>query len=269
MPGHETNKPASGGLDRSSFVPLYFQLAEILKERIEAAHWQPGDRFPSEGELREEFGVSRTVIRPALALLESDGQLVRLKGRGTFVSSPKRSVRITGLIRLLSEGLPDDISLRVVEARSQTPESLVANVLDTGSDPVTHITAVGSTGGRPLFICDSFSRPSEMPWLFPAVKRRGNVEPGTHSLGPIRLSHATVHLDVAYVSPWEATQLELAAGQSCYLLRAVQWGLPPRAKKPRPLEFARLVYPVDRVQLTFDLSDARPDPSHHSVTGPG
>ena len=67
-------------LDRMSFVPLYYQLQEILKEEIESGLWQPGDRLPSEPTLARRFGVSRVVVRQALAILEDDRQISRVRG---------------------------------------------------------------------------------------------------------------------------------------------------------------------------------------------
>ena len=71
-----------GPLDRSSFVPLYYQLQEVLKEQIESGVWGTGEALPSEPELARRFGVSRVVVRQALAILEDDRQIVRVKGRG-------------------------------------------------------------------------------------------------------------------------------------------------------------------------------------------
>ena len=62
-------------------------------------------------------GVSRTVIRPALALLESDGQLVRAKGRGNFVAAPKHGVQVRGLGWLLSGFGEPDIRIDILEAK--------------------------------------------------------------------------------------------------------------------------------------------------------
>src|ERR1700677_3761812 len=90
-----------GRLDRSSVVPLYYQLQELLKEQIESGVWGPGDPLPSEPELARGLGVSRVVVRQALAILDDDRQIVRLRGRGTFVAEPKLGHRAGGLSRLL------------------------------------------------------------------------------------------------------------------------------------------------------------------------
>ena len=76
-------------LDRNSPIPLYFQLKNVLLQKIEQAEWQAGDLIPSEQELQDIFGLSRTTVRQTLSELVNEGWLDRHRGRGTFVTSPK------------------------------------------------------------------------------------------------------------------------------------------------------------------------------------
>lgn len=65
--------------------------AQVLRElasRIESGDLKPGDRLPAERELMEEFKVSRTVVREAIASLRSSGRIDTQQGRGAFVLSP-------------------------------------------------------------------------------------------------------------------------------------------------------------------------------------
>jgi GntR family transcriptional regulator len=79
-----TERPVAT-IDRTSPVPFYFQLAELLEQEIASGRWEPGSRLPSEPELCERYGLSRTTIRQALARLEQRGLIDRLRGQGTFV----------------------------------------------------------------------------------------------------------------------------------------------------------------------------------------
>jgi GntR family transcriptional regulator len=51
---------------RDSGVPLYVQLKESLQEKIAQGEWVVGMELPSEQELCDTYGVSRTVVRQAL-----------------------------------------------------------------------------------------------------------------------------------------------------------------------------------------------------------
>jgi len=79
--------PKSGRIERGSSVPLYRQVAGVLRERIEKQIYAPGSRIPTEYELCDEFGVSRISIRQALSELTHEGLLQRRQGSGTYVRS--------------------------------------------------------------------------------------------------------------------------------------------------------------------------------------
>jgi GntR family transcriptional regulator len=82
--------PASR-IDRSSPVPFYFQLRELLRAEIASGRWPPGERLLSEPDICKHFDVSRTTLRQALGSLEAEGLIRRDKGRGTFVAEPRSS----------------------------------------------------------------------------------------------------------------------------------------------------------------------------------
>jgi GntR family transcriptional regulator len=86
MPASSDTALPSAAIDRRSPIPFYFQLTKLLTSEIEAGRWGLGERLPSEPAICEQFGVSRTTVRQALAALESDGLVRREKGRGTFVT---------------------------------------------------------------------------------------------------------------------------------------------------------------------------------------
>lgn len=65
---------------------LYEEIVKQLIDLIEVGKLKPGDRLPSERQMAEELGVSRTAIREALRALESMGYIQSKVGGGTFVS---------------------------------------------------------------------------------------------------------------------------------------------------------------------------------------
>lgn len=93
-------------------VPLYIQVKELLKARVESGFYLPGERLPSEKELAREFSVSLITMRKALDLLAAMDLIHRRSGRGTFVQEvvpADRKVviplRLTGAFRdLINQG---------------------------------------------------------------------------------------------------------------------------------------------------------------------
>lgn len=76
-------------LNSSSIVPLYQQIREIMRDKIESGEWERGTLIPGENELCKMFDVSRGTVRQALAELVEDGLLERKQGKGTYVSGRK------------------------------------------------------------------------------------------------------------------------------------------------------------------------------------
>ena len=72
--------------------PRYIQLAEDLRRKIERGDLQPGTPMPSEMELAESSGLSRTSVRNAIRQLREWGLVRAEQGRGTFVRAPRQRV---------------------------------------------------------------------------------------------------------------------------------------------------------------------------------
>ena len=68
-------------------VPLYAQIAALLRGRIVRGVWTEGDRLPSLDALTREFEVARVTVRQAIVMLEREGILAAKQGRGTFVTA--------------------------------------------------------------------------------------------------------------------------------------------------------------------------------------
>jgi GntR family transcriptional regulator len=85
----------------SSRIPLYYQLENVLREKITSGAYAGGERLPTEIELIEEYKVSRITVRQALQALSEDGLIERKQGRGTYVAERKSKKRkFTGTIHL-------------------------------------------------------------------------------------------------------------------------------------------------------------------------
>lgn len=74
-------------IDYDGPVTPYRQLAGILRARVERGDWQPNRSIPSEARLVQEYGLARTTVRRAIALLVDEGVLFVVPQRGTFVAA--------------------------------------------------------------------------------------------------------------------------------------------------------------------------------------
>jgi GntR family transcriptional regulator len=254
-PKQSSDVPLAGSrkLDRGSEVPLYFQLAAELHRMLELRTWEHGARFATERELEEEFEVSRAVIRPALDLLVGDGTIFRIKGSGAFVAAPRTEVEVSGLVKLWASG-DRDHSVSVASVRKRTPDRTVSQFLKLGKSraEIAQVTAVVDPGEPSAFVIDSYSSISRLPWLLPTAEAlaSGTKPPRP---GKLELTRSTVSVEHTFFSGWAASQVGSTAGNPALIGRFVQFGRTRGAKRERPLEFARLIWRADTIQLAFEL----------------
>jgi len=245
-----------GALDRTSFVPLYYQLQEVLKEQIESGAWAPGEALPSEPELARRYGISRVVVRQALAILEDDRQIVRLKGRGTFVAQPKLDTRAGGLSRLLVVARPPQVAIQALDMRTTSVEDSICRELGVQRDEdVLRIATLLSLDHVPVSISYSFFRREEVGWLESAIRPGRNL-PRSLVLGAhgIELAHSRIAIETSQCGQFEADRFGIPHRASVFLALCTE--LRRDDDGTRPFEVARVEYRGDIVQFRLELSPA-------------
>jgi len=250
---------ATGGpLDRTSFVPLYYQLQEVLKEQIESGTWTTGEALPSEPELARRFGVSRVVVRQALAILEDDRQIVRVKGRGTFVAEPKLDARAGGLSRSLVVPRPAEVAIQALDVRTAHVEESIRRELGVDADEeVLRVTTCLSLRAVPLSISYSFFRRAEAEWLEAAVHPGRNV-PSDLVLADhgIELAQARIAVETSQCGQFEADRFGIPHRASVFLAVCTEFRHDGPAT--RPFEVARVEYRGDLLRFRLEVSDSGP-----------
>jgi GntR family transcriptional regulator len=235
-------------------VPLYYQLQEVLKEQIESGVWRPGEALPSEPELARRFGVSRVVVRQALAILEDDRQIERIKGRGTFVAEPKLDARAGGLSRLLVAPRSANVSIQALDVRvADVEESIRRELRAAPGEDVLRITTLLSVRGVPFSISYSFFRHTEAAWLEQAVQAGRNV-PADLVLSDhgVELAHSSIAIETSQCGQFEADRFGIPHRASVFLVLCTEFRRD--GADERPFEVARVEYRGDLVQFRLEVS---------------
>lgn len=111
--------------DRSR-VPLYVQVASVMRQRIDTGYWLEGSKISTLEELEQEFAVARVTIRQAIELLREEGLLDAQQGRGTFVSGKPKHNRWLNLANDFDStvaSIKDNVLKRVhIEENAPMPE---------------------------------------------------------------------------------------------------------------------------------------------------
>lgn len=142
-------------LDRSSPVPLYFQVAQALEKAISDGELPPGSRLDNEIQLAELLGLSRPTMRRAMQYLVDKGVLVRRRGVGTRVVQPRvrRSLELTSLYDDLAAGGRKPTTRVLSLTHEQAPAEVVdALALDASGEgrTVTALVRLREAGGQPI-----------------------------------------------------------------------------------------------------------------------
>jgi GntR family transcriptional regulator len=153
-------------LDKRSSQPLYAQLKELLKERIRLDQYQPGQQIPSELSLCEELDLSRPTVRQAIAAMVSEGALVIVKGKGTFVAEEPERTEVKGFNPFTFSFL----SLRSIENLHQLN---VGNV--PGDSEMIRLFGASGTGNQGLW---------SIQWV---IEDQGQSFAVCHSLIPVSM----------------------------------------------------------------------------------
>ena len=139
-------------IERSSPVPLYFQVAQAFEKAILEGELKPGDRFENELALAKRLNLSRPTTRRAIQELVDKGMLVRKRGVGTqVVQTPvHRPVELTSLFDDLARAGQEPATKVLDYSIGPASDDIAEHLnLPSGSEVLT-MRRLRSSGGQPL-----------------------------------------------------------------------------------------------------------------------
>jgi GntR family transcriptional regulator len=240
-------------LDRNSPIPLYFQLAESIRELIEVGQLKPLDRLPSEKELAEQTGVSRLTVRQAIAYLVRNGSIAIRPGVGTFVAEPKLSADPFHLLGFTEEMIRQGrtASSRVLEQTVAVPSERVAArlALDPDSE-VVRIVRLRFSGDSPLLLETVIVPHTLAPGLESDDLSEHSLYEILENRYGLRPERAQQTLEATGANNYEAQLFGVQPGMPMILLEGITY-----SRQEQPMEFFKAVYRGD--QFKFSLESQR------------
>ncbi|MEU3728122.1 GntR family transcriptional regulator [Streptomyces sp. NPDC033538] len=129
----------------------HLDIADDLRQQITAGRILPSERLPSEAALADRYGISTVTLRRALAVLQREGLVEKIHGKGNFVRRPHRKIMYVGGWGTLDPWTATEPGLRVT-IRSTPVQAQVhlATLMKvpTGS-PIVQFTCLSSEGESP------------------------------------------------------------------------------------------------------------------------
>jgi GntR family transcriptional regulator len=252
-PSPEKNQPELMEINRTSRLPLYQQIYEILRGQLTHGKWAPGENFPTELDLINEFQVSRVTIRQVMDRLASEGFIYRQRGRGTFVAEPTLE---EGLTRIIS--FTEDMRRRGLAARTKVLASKIQKATDDvalalrmkAGEEVAYLKRLRSANNEPMCIEESHLNyklcPGILEYDFSVQPLREILE----SKYRIRITRALQKIH-AVVSDNEMSRMLKTPNPSALLfIERTSFN-----EYDTPVEFLRLYFRGDRYSLYNELKD--------------
>ena len=249
-------------IDGSLPLPLYHQVAAILRQRISNAEYPAGERLASEDELAIEFSVSRATIRQAVGALVTEGIVVRKQGSGTYVRERSTAMlrqrfrgSLADLIRESHDAAPRDIEL----LHDQPVPPAVAEALELETRVATVVKRTRMISGEPFAYTMTYLPVDIGRTVTPELLRRSALMEVLIGAG-IELASATQSIRAQLADADLGARIDVELGAAVlYVERVV------RDAAARPIEFVRTWYRGDRYEytVTLDLAEDPAKPYRH------
>lgn len=235
-------------LDRSSPVPLYYQVSRQIEAAIERGELEAGARLENETGLARRWGLSRPTMRRAIQELVDKGLVVRKRGIGTQIvghGKVKRQVQLTSLYDDLARSGQEPSTEVLTHGFDVADESVAEQLgVDVG-DNVLHIERLRYAAGEPLAMMRNW-----LPVDVAATFTRQQLEQGgLYALLRSRGIHtriASQRIGARAASAVEARRLRVRKGTSVLTMERTTYDDYGRA-----VELGRHVYRAD--QYSFEV----------------
>lgn len=238
-------------LNKALPVPLYHQIKCLLIEAIEAGQLKPGQQLPNEGQLAENFRVSKITVRQALQELADRGYIRREQGRGTFVSQIKLDQGPRELLSFTDEMRRHKLApaSRVIDQSVTEADENVSDALQIPcGTPVFRLKRLRLAGAEPMGVQTAYiplelaqgieKESFESASLYELLQMRFGLQPAR-----ARETHLAIPAEAGV-----AELLGVPAGSPVFSAERVTF-LPDG----RPFEFVKSNMRGDRYSIVLDL----------------
>lgn len=241
-------------IDPNDYLPRYYQLANILRERILDGKMDAHQPIPSERQLESLYNVSRPTIRQAIDLLVRQGFLYREHGKGTFVSPQKLQKGISELTSFTEDMKQRGIvpGQKILEIRQVPPPENVRRHMELPADypPLLFIERIRLGDDLPMGLQTSYYLlPEGQTITREELEQYGSIYTMLQDKFHLIPTEADETLEVAVATPREASLLQIKPGSPLLLSERTTW-----SQYRRVIEFVKILYRGDRYRYLAKLT---------------
>jgi len=206
--------------------PIYQQVGSQLRDLIRGEAYQNGDRFLSEREVAEKFGISRITANKAIAALVGEGLLEHRRGIGNFVRPSVLGYDLRGLVSFTAKAKSSGLepSTQVLSFGrfpiSEVDELMLEMLGVTDVEEVIAVERLRLVNGKPVIYERRWIRASRCPRLTEEDAAGSLYEAFTHKCG-LPLTGTSAKLRAVNLGQKEAQLLGCRFDAAAFLLSAV------------------------------------------------
>ncbi|MCX7669573.1 MAG: GntR family transcriptional regulator [Anaerolineae bacterium] len=253
-PAARTKTVRGPTIDRNSFEPPYYQLANILRQQIAAGELRPGDRVPSEGQLCEQYGVSPMTVRRAINILLDEGLVTAMRGRGTFVRPLVLGTATFGLQALEDLFNDERTTVRFLSVKTAPATARISQKLGVPVEAkVIFIRRLLSNEGEPVAYHREYL-------IFDPTQPIVEAEMGITSLqglfdgrGETVLKRGDLTIEATVITEEEAALLNVPAGRAAFRIEHIFFDF-----EDRPVSWGWFIIPGDRLRFRATVGVQQP-----------
>jgi GntR family frlABCD operon transcriptional regulator len=233
--------------------PLYQQVEASIRNKIREKVYLPGEQLPTEDELCEIYGVSKITIRKAFKLLTENGLVERLRGKGTFVSQKKESLKLSGVYGFTNalSNRGHTIRYTVLHSKIIKASTFLANKLKIKeNDKVCNIKRLMWEDGAPIGIDDFYASEEKYPTLFKKGSQNTSLYKLLEEDYAVEAVNSTIEIKGLTASPELAELLQCITEDPLFVLEKVG-----RDKYQNPIHFSISTVRCDRISYVIEITN--------------
>lgn len=237
-------------LDKTIKVPLYQQLYQSFEAAIKNNILRDTEQLPTEEALCQYFDISHYIVRHAYDALLQDGLIIRIKGKGSFVSRRKKIISSLGDLRSLESQLRlnhenVECHIQLIEEIEDDPEAFSVLHLEERTK-VNHARRLLISNGFVMYAQDWYLPES----IFPKIRKRINKDQRWIDVldNIVPIASITNHFSARQANAVEAMGLGIEANDPVFINRATLHN-----RNGEVVGFVKTLYPGDYTRMQVRL----------------
>jgi GntR family transcriptional regulator len=237
-------------MNENSFMPMYYQLKDLIKDKIKNNEWKTDDRIPSESELIAQYGVTHHTVLKALNELAREGLIYTKKGTGRFVS-PNKLIEKLEILESYTSSLKErniEPDIRIIAKELITPDQYIARMLQlTEGEKVIKIERVSYIDDQPNVCLLSYIPYKIAPKLMDIDLQDKSIYELLKELYSIILMKAHNYIEANFAEEHISDMLNIKEGTMILVNEGIDF-----TGDDVPVEYTKIIYKGDRYKFYIE-----------------